>query len=134
MPLTPNFHSHSNSAQMWNLVVGFVWYHGLVQYLPASQRMKEVCIICSDAVLTKKKKRVGKKKFGWEEPMKNCRYLMLQHQTTLHFAVFHCLYSGVTDVHRHNSCLTQLLCGRKEATGTQATSLRREGTIRALCC
>lgn len=63
MPLTPNFHSHSNSAQMWNLVVGFVWYHGLVQYLPASQRMKEVCIICSDAVLTKKKKKVGKKRF-----------------------------------------------------------------------
>lgn len=125
MPVTPNFHSHSNSAQMWNLVVGFIWYHGRVQYLPASQKMKEVCIICSDAVLTKKKKSKEKKDFCWEEPTKNCRYLMLQHQTTLHFAVFHCLYSGATDVHRHNSCLNCCVAGGRPLSEPYAAELQQ---------
>lgn len=57
--------------------------------------------------------------------MKNCRYLMLQHQTTLRFAVFHCLYSGATDVHRHNSCLNCCVAGGRPLSEPYAAELQQ---------
>lgn len=73
----------------------------------------------------KKKESKEKKDFCWEEPTKNCRYLMLQHQTTLHFAVFHCLYSGATDVHRHNSCLNCCVAGGRPLSEPYAAELQQ---------